>query len=340
MRAHQLIAIGLVALGPLSTGCGGPQAKQPTQPPGAKLTRPSARPPAPPPVRQATITPEQIAAATQVLANGLKSSDGLIRAHTIEAIKSSAPAPFESQIVASLDDEAPIVRTAAAMASGELKLVSALPALLKHVGDDDNFVQIAVRFALHKLGETRYTHDLELFARSDKPQIRGMTVMVLGMLGEPSAMKLLRPMQGDRSATVRLQVYEAMWRLGNEQGLANLAAAAISAYPDDQMVAFLALAQPRDTRVIEHVRAGLVADYEESRLVAARAMGMLGKDEGYVIAQNGVKSVDPRKRLLAALAFAAIGRKDAIDIVAPLLKDDNADVRLAAAQAVLDLGKN
>ncbi len=340
MRTSALLfASAVISLAPVITGCGAPGGKSNQPPNEAKLTKPSKRAPAPPPVRDVVITPQQIELATTVLRNALKSSDGLIRAHTIEAISDAAPQPFEAQIIAGLEDPAPIVRTSAAMSIGELKLTGAREALLKRAGDEDNLVQIAVRFALHRLGDTRLTHDFELFAQSDKPQVRGMTVLALGMLGEPSAMKLLRPMQADRNATVRLQVYEAMWKLGSEQGLASLAAAALSAYPDDQMIAFLALAEPRDKRVIEHVRGGLTSDYEETRLVAARAMGMLGSDEGYTIATAATKSVDPRKRHLAALAFAAIGRKDAIDLVVPLLSDGNTDVKLAAATAVLTMGK-
>jgi HEAT repeat protein len=322
-----------------TVGCGGPgQKPRPQQPPGAKLTPVAKRPPAAPPVRQVTISQEQLDAATAELRAAAKSPDGLIRAHAIEAMRITTPAQFEKEILAGLTDAAPVARIAAAMAVGELKMAPAHAQLLKMTGDQDDSVQIAVRFALHRLGDTRYSRDLELFVQSDKARVRGMTVMALGMMEEPTTMRLLRPMQGDRDAIVRLQVAEAMWRMGDKQGLANLAAAAVSAYPDDQMIAYIALAQPRDRRIIEHVRGGLVADYEEARLVAARAMGMLGSDEGYTVATAGIKSVDPRKRTLAALALGAIGRDDAVEYVMPLLTDTNADVRVAAASAVLQLG--
>ena len=86
-----------------------------------------------------------------------------------------------------------------------------------------------------------------------------------------------------------------------------------------------------------HVRQELAHDFPEVALVAARAMGMLGSDAGYAIAQQGGKSADPRQRLLAALAFGAIGRLDAQPILAGLLKDAEPAVRVAAATAVLEL---
>jgi len=103
------------------------------------------------------------------------------------------------------------------------------------------------------------------------------------------------------------------------------------------MVGLLGLAGPNDTRVKEHVRAGLESDYLEVKLVAARALGMLGSDEAYVLARDTTHSTDVRQRYLAALALGAIARSDAQDILAPLLKDSDPDVRLAAAAAILEL---
>ena len=125
--------------------------------------------------------------------------------------------------------------------------------------------------------------------------------------------------------------------LGDRVGLENVVAGTISQYPDDQIVSFLALAGPRDQRVGEHIRGGLTADHVEVQLAAARAMGMLGSDEGYGIALQRAASRDPRQRALAAFAFGDIGRADAQTHLAPLLKDEDENVRLAAAVAVLKL---
>lgn len=103
------------------------------------------------------------------------------------------------------------------------------------------------------------------------------------------------------------------------------------------MVAILALAQPHDRRVLGHVEGALTNPDEMVCLVAARAGGMLGSDEGYGVALRGIKSADPRQRMLAALAFGAIGRSDAQIYLAPLLKDPSQDVRIAAATALLQL---
>ena len=103
------------------------------------------------------------------------------------------------------------------------------------------------------------------------------------------------------------------------------------------MFCVLALAGPRDARVLQHIKGKLTSDYPEISLIAARAAGMLGSDAGYGVAMAGAKSADPRQRVLAAMAFGDIGRTDAQPILAKLLKDDHQSVRLAAATALLEL---
>ena len=108
-------------------------------------------------------------------------------------------------------------------------------------------------------------------------------------------------------------------------------------YPGHQMVGILALAGPRDPRIIQHVRAGLGSNYEEVVLVTARALAMLGSDEAYGKALAATTSTDARQRSLAALALGALGKPQAADSLAGMLKDSDPDVRLAAALAILQL---
>jgi HEAT repeat protein len=92
--------------------------------------------------------------------------------------------------------------------------------------------------------------------------------------------------------------------------------------------------------VLEHLRGKLISDWAEIGLVAARAMGELGSDEGYGVAVSGARSADPRQKSLAALAFGAIGRADAQTYLAPLLRDPSPGVRLASATGILQLGRS
>jgi HEAT repeat protein len=295
-------------------------------------------PPTPPRVQNVSVSPALQAAARAEIRSGLTSSDGLVRAHAVEAAQNGLGASDKSIFLNGLKDTAPPVRIASAMAIGMLRISEAKPQLQQMINDESPHVQIAVRFALHRLGVTTYSKELEVTARDPRTEIRSSTAMALGMLGEPTAARVLKPMLHDADVPVRLQAAEALWRLGSVEGMRALVAGISSAYVDDQMISLLALAEPRDRRVLGHVEGAITDDHIEVGLVAARAAGMLGSDLGYVVAVEGTKSKDPRQRALAALALGAIGRSDAQAYLGDLLKDrDFPDVRLSAAQAILQL---
>ena len=241
------------------------------------------------------------------------------------------------EILAALSDPAPEVRYAACLAVGELQLKDAHDTLLGLADDKDAAVRVAARFALHRIGDFRHSHELEQLSRDSEPRVRGTTAMVLGMIGDRSAIKLLLPMRHDPHPAVRQQAATALWQLGSLQGRDDLVGWGLSGYPDDRMIGLLGLAAPRNRDVIEHIRGNLVSDWPAVSLAAARAMGMLGSDEGYGVAQHGAKSDDPRDQIQAALAFGAIGRSDSQDILRRLLGSSNPNVRIAAAEAILQL---
>jgi HEAT repeat protein len=290
-----------------------------------------------PRVKDVPLSQELQAAARREVAAALASHNPMVRTNAIEAITMSPGDEGGSQILLFLDDPAPVVRFAALVAAGRLRLPDAKAKAEQLANDSNKNVQVAARFALHRLGDYSRSHDLEKTSQDGQPQVRANTAMVLGLLEENTGLRVLRGMAGDKNPAVRLQVAEARWRLGDEAALETLVSGTISAYPDDQMLCLMALASTHNTRVREHVRGALVTDYQEVNLVAARAMGMLSSDEGYGVAINGARSKDPAHRQLAALAFGAIARRDAQDILAKLLQDHDETVRLAAAVAILQL---
>jgi len=307
------------------------------RPAGGQLPAPSKAPPAVPSVQVMPVSSELKASAMNELQTALGSPDRFVRAHAIETAAGSVGPPAFRDIIRGLTDPAPVARFASAMACGDLKLKAAREPLLRLLNDPDTDVRVAVRYALHRLGDTRFSRFLEKSAVDTDAHIRANTVVVLGKLGEASALKILREMTNDPQAQVRLQVAEAMWRLGERSGLEDLVAGTLSAYPDDQMLCIMALATGNDPSIIQHVRTKLVSDYIQIRLTAARAMGVLGSDEGYTIAMTATRAPDPRLRAMAALALGAIRRADSQDALSPLLKDPTPDVRLAAAGAILRL---
>jgi HEAT repeat protein len=298
---------------------------------------PSREAPAAPIERKVPLDPKLRQDAEKVLQTAFLSVDPEVRAHALEGMQ-KIDAPWRDQnVLTALSDKDALARYAACLCAGQLQLKKAHDELLKLADDKDAAVRVVARYALHRIGDYRYSHELEKLSRDPEPRVRGTTAMVLGMLGDPSALNVLRGMRIDPHPAVRQQAAAAMWQLGSEQGMKDLIGWSVSRFPDDEMMAMLSLAEPRKRLIIQHVRVGLVADWTQVRLAAARAMGLLGSDEGYEIAVKGAKSTDPVERIEAAMAFGAIGRTDAQGMLGQLLHDGDANVRVAAAEAILEL---
>ncbi len=265
------------------------------------------------------------------------SDDPVLRCNAIEALSDVDPEDAAPAVLKGLSDPRAMVRFASAVAAGQMKLVDAYQPLEAMAYDPSPQVQAGVRFALHRLGDTRLSHDLERLAGSTDPHVRGTTAFVVGLLREPSAAKMLTTLLSDPVPAVRIQAAEALWRIGNQRGLEDLVAFSISGYPDDQMIALPAIAETGDQRVIQHIRGQLDNDYIEVSLAAARALGMLGSDEGWNIVVPAATSKDPRQRSLAALAMGAIGRSDLQPYLKDLVRDKEPAVRISAATAILQL---
>ena len=311
-------------------GCAGNPAKT-----AAKREEPAVPPP--PPRVNVPLNESLRQSARDQINSAFMSDDPVIRTHAVEAAREALASGARAQIFKALEDKEGIVRFAAAMATGELRLEGAQATLIKMINDPDPTAQIGAIFALHRLGDTRYSAGLEIALKSPDPNVRANAAFALGRLGEKSAISILHVALKDRAIEVRLQSAEALWRLGDEDGLKTLVAASLSGHPAHAMVGLLGLAGPNDTRIKEHIRAGLESDYVEVKLVAARALGLLGSDEAFVLARDTTHSPDARQRYLSALALGAIARPDAQDTLAPLLKDTDPDVKLAAAAAILEL---
>jgi HEAT repeat protein len=333
-RGLGILLCGLLAIGLGIAGCGPHRPSGSSHSDGDTVT--PQVPPAPP-YRPQPLDPGIRQEALDELLNDCNDPDVYKRSNALEALSIAAPGSAQRPILAGLDDPDPGVRYTAAIAAGQLKLKPAYGPLLSKVDDNDLRVRAAVIFALHRLGDTRFSHDLEKLSEDPDARVRASTAQVLGLIGEPSATNVLTPMLTDMAASVRLQAAESLWRLGDEDGMKDLLAYTISSYPDDQMSAILALAQPGDARALPYVRGAMTTDYLEVNLTAARGMGMLGSDEGWNVAVPAAKSKEANQRSLAALAMGAIGRSDLQPYLVKLLRDQNTLVRISAATGLLQL---
>lgn len=302
-------------------------------------------PPVPPRV-DTPIDPELRARAKELLVAFASDPLSELRANAIEAATRTLGEEARPLALRGLSDDIVPVRFAAAVACGDLKYYETKQKLFKLAYEADPNVRLAARYALHKLGDTTLSQELvDPGLRDDRIKVRSNAVLLLGLLGEPSAITPLRKLLRDPAPAVRLQTTEALWRLGDDDVLEDLVGRTVSKFADDQVVAVYALSQRKNMSseqrrgVSEQIRGFLVANFAEVELAAARGLGVLGSDAGYGVAMLYVGAAEPRQRALAALAFGDIGRSDAQPVLQKILFDrkERPEVRLAAATSILKL---
>ena len=174
--------------------------------------------------------------AVDVLRQAMLSENPLLRMNAIEGLYKH-PADLEWAVDIGLEDENRAVRFAAAISVGVHRMSSMTHRLTPMAANDtSDSVRAAAIFALYVNDEDVSLSDLAPLLQSDEPEVRGNVAMILGELGNESALPLLESVlgQGMRrapAARVRvadLQVAEAMVQLGDDRQLEGIRAALFS----------------------------------------------------------------------------------------------------------------
>lgn len=275
-----------------------------------------------------------------------------VRAQSVESLQEEAPERGLPWIRNCLNDEHPAVRFAACMALGTLRDGALQPSLTRLLDDPNHSVRAAAIFALHRLGEKRYTARLASYLNEDDdPAVRRNAALILGRLGEKGAIPLLAGVVESADEGLHAQALESLALLGNPQAVQQLTFTINSGLGPHEVFALNALALTRDPTLEKTFRYKLEnGAFLETRLAAARGLGELGSDQGLKVALEGIAfddaqpglEHDPKEnqimriRQMAAAALGAIGDPAGLPALARRL-EDNTDprVQVAAAKAIL-----
>lgn len=301
----------------------------------------------------AVIAGDSRTAAVSILQHAADSPSALLRSHAIESLAPDAEAA-RAAIQRGLVDPNRGVRFASAMAVGEHRLceLSLLVEPLLH--DESMSVRAAAIFALNTCGRAADPTPLAAMMLSDDPEVRGNAAVVLGEMGNPTAVPLLQASLGRgmalvspaRVRVVELQVAEAQVRLG-EASAADPIRAALFAPPDQAELVVLACqiaGRIRDQGAVSSLRRLIEADGNdqrppEIRLAAMSAMGELGAPVGDVLPELAALAASERPDLRAQTA-GTLGRTNdqrALPLAIRMMSDRDPIVQVAAAGAVLRL---
>lgn len=348
-----LVAVMGLALA-ISTGCqGGPTSRgnDPPRPAGSggaggpRINRPPA------PVDAVGVS-ELRERALKFLGETSLSTDAEVRANTIEALL-PVPARLEAVARRGLSDENLGVRAVAAAAAGKTKL----PRLAEHVRpllrDQSAQVRVNAIYALARLGQPVDLGPLGAAMNDPSPFVRAQAGWVLGELGNKSALPLIRDTARDRMSladvaqirSMRLQLAEAMIKLGDETAIDEIRAALFPSRPEE--LESTALAAQILGEVGDKQSAGQLIQLTafkdpagnrfpaEIRMVAAASLARLGQPYGSFIADEFYNHSSAPLRAQAALTYGDIRRRENLGLLDAMMKDPQPLVGVAAAAAIL-----
>lgn len=293
--------------------------------------------------------------AMGLVANAATRRDNpVLRAQAIETLQEIEGAKGSHWFRDAIDDGHPGVRFAACMALGTVGHKESEAKIRERLGDPDPSVRIAAMYALRRMGDKGFVEEWAQIVRTHpEPTVRSNAVMALGLLGEREAVPLLKRVREDEDIGVRLQSLESMGLLGSGEAVKQLIFYANGAHGDRQAFAILALGRIGDPVCLETLRYCLgKGPHIESKLAAARSLGMLGHDDGYRLAAWALTWNQPdakvendppanqvmRVRTMAAFALGAIGKQEALPgLVRFMQQEGDPRVQMAAASAILHI---
>ena len=291
--------------------------------------------------------------ARLVLDEASRNNDKQLRAHAIEAMQTDMTI-LEPAVRRGLADHEASVRFVSAMTVAKVRMPGASPLLvpLKNFDVSDS-VRAAAILALNRCGSETDPSPLAAFILSQSAELRGNTAMVLGELGNKSALMLLKeaahkPMSRANPAMVRivnLQIAEAMVQLGDEIEIEPIHAALF--FRSDQseciQLACEIVSRLHDLGALPMLQRLIEADGSdirpiEIRIFAAIAVCQIMQPAPPRLAELGVIAArDPNAlvRVLGAKLLGVVGGPDTDAVLSKLLRDREPEVQVAAAGSIL-----
>jgi HEAT repeat protein len=300
--------------------------------------------------RASSPQPQLRAASLGLLERAAESDNAQVRANALEAMQ-VVPDVVGTHAAAGLVDENRGVRFVAAMTIGDLELVHLAHLLEPLLRDESESVQAAAIFGLHRCGRSVDLTRLAGMILSDDPEVRGNAALVLGRLGNPTAVPVIHTAVGRGMALVSearvkmvdLQMAEALVKLGEEQEIEVIRAALFAPPEQGELTALACMmcGRLRDQRAVANLvrlalQTGPSRQPAEVRMAATWALAHI--DPAQAPMEVPLEYVaDPlfQLRSQAALTLGEIGDPAALPQLATLLDDDSPLVQVAAAGGIL-----
>ena len=292
------------------------------------------------------------ARATSWLLQAVTYPEAVIRANAFEALEGNPEALYEVAPLGFIDENRG-VRFIATMSVGDAGL-DGLAALIEPlVLDPSDSVRASAIYALNALDQYADPSPLGGMVFSNSPEIRGNAYLVLGLMGNPTAIPVIKANLGKgmrlenamRVRLTELQAAEALVRLGDEDSIEPIRAALFTPVEQGEitvlacdMLGRLGDEQARSMLFRLIVASGNQSRPPEIQMAAAAALFRLGPplpNELSSVVLSQVNARDPRRRLQAAAILGIVPGPGALAALEGLLPDAEPMVRTAAAGSIL-----
>jgi len=280
--------------------------------------------------------------SVNILIDASVSDIALLRANALEGLH---PVPQRALPLTSrlIDDPNPGVRYAAVVTAGMLKFDSLVPMIRPLLKDDNTSVRAAAIYALNAIGESVDLTPLAGMLERRDPKLRSNVAQLLGMLDDPSAIPMLRraatlPMpraSASDLAVVRIQVAEAMAKLGDDKALDALRAGAFSQFDEVRVLSVIAMGAVGDRRMEVALEKLASSPPVELQLAAAGSLARLGNTEYLDAVLTAADHENMIVRGQAAMTLSYFNDETSLKKLAGMLDDPQAVVRVSAAAAIL-----
>lgn len=294
------------------------------------------------------------AASISILRRAARSDDAALQANALESLL-TAPAVLEEVLPAALADPNRGVRFVAAICVGDAGLRQLAHLVEPLLQDSSDSVRAAALYALQRCGRRVDLTPLARMVRSNDPEVRANAFMVLGKLGNPSAVGLIRSSLGGgmtrvnpiRVRIVELQAAEALLQLGQDEEIEAVRAALFAPVEQGELSILgcqilQRIGDQSSGAMLERLveASGQFARPPEIRLAAAEALASLSLPVRFDlagIAEEASNRPEPLLRVQAAAVLGSLGGARSMERLSQMLSDPDPAVRVAAAGNLLRL---
>ncbi len=291
--------------------------------------------------------------ALSILAQATESKNPRLRANAIEALEYAPKIVLERAVRVGLGDENRGVRFVAAMMIGKQQLCNISLLLEPLLIDESQSVQAAAMYSRVKCGGVVDLNPLAEMLNSDNPELRGNAAMILGKLGNTSAVQMIRnalkstpsSISPIRRRLINLQMAEALVLLGERDELEVIRAAIFSSSQEAEVTAIACqiagrLRDVEVTSTLESITLTPQRYPDEIRLVAATALAEINPTRvpmEPVLRFTSSESANLRSQCATCLGVQ--GNQLNLGPLTLMMDDSDPIVQISAAGAVLRVNK-